>query len=55
MEGGNKSNRPIQNPLLLFTEPRTRDNLVSEVVMNKIRDDMFNKVGSSLDYIAPNG
>jgi hypothetical protein len=26
-EGVNKSNHPIQNPLLLFTEPRPRDNL----------------------------
>jgi hypothetical protein len=26
-EGVNKSNHPIQNPLLLVTEPRTRDNI----------------------------
>jgi hypothetical protein len=24
----NKSNHPIQNPLLLVTEPRTRDNIL---------------------------
>jgi hypothetical protein len=26
-EGVNKSNHPIQNPLLLVTEPRTRKNI----------------------------
>jgi hypothetical protein len=26
-EGVNKSNHPIQNPLLLVTEPQTRDNI----------------------------
>jgi hypothetical protein len=30
-EGVNKSNCPIQNPLLLVTEPWTHDILVSEV------------------------
>jgi hypothetical protein len=27
-EGVNKSNHPIQNPLVLVTEPRTRDNII---------------------------
>jgi hypothetical protein len=33
-EGVNESNHPIQNPLLLVTEPRTRDNIHSVVEVN---------------------
>jgi hypothetical protein len=29
-EGVNKSNHPIQSPLLLVTEPRTRDNMLTD-------------------------
>jgi hypothetical protein len=32
-ESGNKSNHPIQNPLLLLTEPRTSDNTVGRNVI----------------------
>jgi hypothetical protein len=40
IEGGNKSNHPIQNPLLFVMEPQTHDILVSEVIMT--RDSTFN-------------
>jgi hypothetical protein len=28
-EGGNKSNNPMQSPLLFVTEPQTRDNILN--------------------------
>jgi hypothetical protein len=34
-EGGNKSNHPIQNPLLLVTKPRTCDNILRTVLITK--------------------
>jgi hypothetical protein len=34
-EGVNKSNHPIQNPLLLFTESRTRDSIKQAILIYK--------------------
>jgi hypothetical protein len=35
--GVNKSNHPIQNPLLFVTEPRTLDNIVDVIMKMKFR------------------
>jgi hypothetical protein len=35
-EGVDKSNHPIQNPLLLLTEPRTRDNILGATTVSEL-------------------